>query len=56
VIEVKRGWRKARFRIMWVGAVGSPYADEIGILCLEDKKDIWSIPDPGATPTNRIPD
>jgi hypothetical protein len=44
VVEVKRGWRKARFRIVWTGPVGTPQADEIGIVCLEDQKNIWRVP------------
>ena len=46
VIEVKRGWRKARFRVVWIGQVGTPQADEIGILCLDGNKNIWGVPVP----------
>jgi hypothetical protein len=41
VIEVKRGWHKARFRVVWIGQMGTLQANEIGILCLEDNKNIW---------------
>jgi hypothetical protein len=43
VIELKRGWQKARFRVVWIGQMGTPQADEIGILCLEDAKNIWGV-------------
>ena len=46
VIEVKRGWRKARFRVVWIGQVGTPQADEIGILCVDGNKSIWGVPAP----------
>ena len=45
LIELKCGWRKARFRIVWVGPQG-PQADEVGVLCLEDKKNLWHLPGP----------
>src|SRR5262249_5027758 len=41
VIEVKRGWHKARFRVVWVGQVGTPQADQVGILCLDGNQNIW---------------
>jgi hypothetical protein len=44
VIQVKRGWRKARFRVVWIGQIGTPEANQIGICCLEDNKDIWRVP------------
>jgi hypothetical protein len=42
-IEVKRGWRKALFRVVWTGRFGTPYANEVGIYCLEPDKNIWGL-------------
>ena len=43
IIEVKRGWRSARFRVIWVGDLG-PQAGQAGIYSLEPGKNIWGIP------------
>ena len=40
-IEVKRGWRKARFRVVWVGEIGTPHDNQIGISSLEPGKNLW---------------
>ncbi len=40
-IEVKRGWRKARFQVVWVGEIGTPHDNQIGISSLEPGKDLW---------------
>lgn len=42
-IEVKRGWKKARFRVIWVGQDGTNRAGQVGILCLEPDKNIWGL-------------
>jgi hypothetical protein len=44
IIQVKRGWRKARFRVVWIGQMGTPQANQIGICCLEEHQDIWRVP------------
>jgi hypothetical protein len=44
VVQVKRGWRKARFRVVWIGQLGTPEANQVGICCLEGNKDIWPVP------------
>jgi hypothetical protein len=41
IVEVKRGWRKARYRVVWVGPPGTSRASQVGIVCLEDNKNIW---------------
>jgi hypothetical protein len=43
VIEVKRGWKIARFRVVWVGDIG-PKAGQAGIFLLDTGKNIWGIP------------
>lgn len=40
-IEVKRFWRRARFRVVWIGEMGTPEANQVGILCLEEEKNPW---------------
>jgi hypothetical protein len=44
VVQVKHGWRKARFRVVWIGQLGTPEANQIGICCLEGNKDLWRVP------------
>lgn len=44
IVQVKRGWRKARFRVVWIGSMGTAEANQIGICCMEDDKDIWRVP------------
>ena len=44
IVQVKRGWRKARFRVVWIGQLGTSQANQIGICCLEGNKDIWRVP------------
>lgn len=42
IIEVKRGWRTARFRVIWVG--DRAQAGQAGIYTLEPGKNIWGVP------------
>jgi hypothetical protein len=44
-IEVRRQWRKALFRIVWVGKRGTAEASHVGIVCLEPSKNVWNIPE-----------
>jgi hypothetical protein len=43
VLEVRRYWRKATFRVVWTGMFGSRSANHIGLFCLEPDKDFWHI-------------
>jgi hypothetical protein len=43
IIEVKRGWKSARFRVIWVGDVG-PRSGQAGIFLLDTGKNIWGVP------------
>jgi hypothetical protein len=43
VIEVKHGWRTARFRVIWVGDAG-PRASQVGVHLLDAGKNIWGVP------------
>ncbi len=50
-IEVRRYWRKAKFRVVWIGQVGTSEADQVGVHSLQSEKKIWGVPLPeGATP------
>lgn len=42
-ILVKRRWRSARFRVLWVGDPGSPQADQAGVFALDPSKNIWGV-------------
>jgi len=42
VIEVKRGWKTARFRVIWVGEPG-PQSGQAGIHLLDTGKNIWGV-------------
>jgi hypothetical protein len=41
IIEVKRLWRSAQFRVLWVGSAGTPEAGQIGAFSLSPKKNVW---------------
>jgi hypothetical protein len=42
-VEIKRGWRKATFRVVWCGPTGMPHANHIGLRSLQPEKNIWRI-------------
>ena len=42
-IVVKRRWRSASFRVLWVGEAGTPQADQVGLFALEPNKSIWGV-------------
>src|SRR6267143_1129904 len=41
-IEVRRLWRKARFRVVWIGQVGSTESNQVGVV-LQSAKNIWRV-------------
>jgi hypothetical protein len=49
-IEVRRRWRTARFRVVWIGHVGSDESNQVGVFGLQAEKDIWRVPLPEADP------
>ena len=49
-IEVRRLWRKKRFRVVWIGHVGTTEANHVGIVGLQREKDIWHVELPGGEP------
>ena len=52
-IEVRRRWglRKARFRVVWIGQMGTSESNQVGVYGLQSDKDIWRIelPEAGAS-------
>jgi len=52
-VEVRRGWfRKARFRVMWAGAPGTPEAGQVGLRLIDKDAAFWGIPFPAAPLAN----
>jgi len=47
IVEIRRLWRKAKFRVVWVGQIGTAESNQIGVFGLESEKDIWHVPLPG---------
>ncbi len=41
IIEVKRFWHSAQFRVLWVGGAGTPEAGQVGTFSLNPKKNVW---------------
>jgi hypothetical protein len=52
VIEVQRGALRAKFKVYWVGATGTPLAGQIGTQCIVAGKNIWGIALPPDEPDN----
>jgi hypothetical protein len=46
-IEVRRLWRKAKFRVVWIGQIGTAESNQIGVVGLQPDKDIWHVRLPG---------
>jgi hypothetical protein len=46
-IEVRRLWRKARFRVVWIGQVGTSESNQVGVV-LQSEKNIWRVEVPRA--------
>ena len=45
-VELQHGREKAPFRIVWVGEVGTPVDNQVGLVAVEPKKYIWGVPLP----------
>ena len=46
VIGVQCGRSQARFRVTWIGQLGSRHHGQIGIRCIDPGKYIWGVPLP----------
>ncbi len=53
IVEVQHGWKKGRFRVVWVGGRGTSEDGQAGLESL-DGSCIWGRPLPG-TPIPRAP-
>ncbi len=49
-IEVRRLWRKARFRVVWIGHVGTTESNHVGLFGLDADKNIWRLDFPTRQP------
>lgn len=47
-IEVRRLWRKARFRVIWIGQVGTNESNQVGLFSISADKNFWRVPFPSA--------
>ena len=52
-IEVRRLWRKKKFRVVWIGRVGSGEANQVGVFGLQNEKDIWHVKLPEGEPEEK---
>ncbi len=43
IIVISRSFRKAKFRVVWVGITGTRQTSQIGVECLESEKNLWGI-------------
>src|SRR5581483_4121553 len=50
IIEIQRGGVKAKFRVYWMGAIGTDLAGQAGVRGLDSLKSIWSIHLPADEP------
>ncbi|HKV95468.1 MAG TPA: hypothetical protein VJW20_23175 [Candidatus Angelobacter sp.] len=50
IVEIQRGGIKAKFRVYWMGAVGTDLEGQAGVRGLDPAKSIWSIHLPGDEP------
>ena len=50
-IEVRRYWRKANFRVIWIGQVGTKEANQVGVFSLQSDRNIWRVQLPDADAT-----
>jgi hypothetical protein len=48
-IEVRRYWRKAKFRVVWIGQIGTSEANQVGVHSLQQDKQIWGVSLPEGT-------
>jgi hypothetical protein len=42
-LQVRRLWRKANFRVVWVGQAGTAESNQVGLFALESGKNIWNV-------------
>jgi len=42
-VEIRRLWRKANFRVVWVGQIGTAESNQVGLFALNQGKNIWNV-------------
>jgi hypothetical protein len=52
-IEVRRRWRKARFKVVWIGQIGTSESNHVGVFGLQSDKDIWHVELPDVHDKNK---
>lgn len=43
IIEVQRLWRRKKYRVVWVGQIGSTESNQVGIMGLQSEKHLWHV-------------
>ena len=54
-IQVRRLWRNANYRVVWVGKPGTAEAGQVGLFSLQSGKNIWNVKLPDAQGPNAVP-
>ncbi|GAC1630346.1 MAG: hypothetical protein NVS9B14_00880 [Candidatus Acidiferrum sp.] len=49
-VQVRRLWRQAKYRVVWVGQIGTAESNQVGLFALESGKNIWNLKLPANTP------
>jgi hypothetical protein len=42
-VQVRRLWRNAKYRVVWVGQIGTAESNQVGLFALESGKNIWNL-------------
>lgn len=51
-VQVRRLWRKAKYRVVWVGQIGTAESNQVGLFSLESGKNIWKLKLPASEPSS----
>lgn len=51
-VEIRRLWRKAKYRVVWVGQIGTAESNQVGLFSLESGKNIWNLRLPTTEPSS----
>jgi hypothetical protein len=43
IIEVRRLWRSKKYRVVWVGQIGSTESNQVGVMGLQSEKHLWHV-------------
>jgi hypothetical protein len=54
-LQVRRLWRKANFRVVWVGQIGTSESNQVGLYALNSGKNIWNIKLPDTLDSQSAP-